>query len=324
MSRPATRLLAVLEWLQAHGRLTGAELARRLEVNPRTVRRYVARLEDMGVPVAAERGRDGAYRLVSGFKLPPMMFTDDESVVLALGLRAARELGVPGGGVAVATAQAKLERVMPLALKRRLRAFDQVKLEPPKATSSLVENRALVTLSAAAETRQRVRLRYQAADGASTARVFDPYGLAHRQGRWYVVGHCHLRRSERSFRLDRVVEVQPVEGQGAFERPVDFDALASVSSSVATLPRAFATEVLLRTDLVGARRALFSAAGALEPVAGGVLLRSQVDDLGWFALELSRLPFAFDIRTPRALRAALAANARRLLGLARGPRRRSR
>ena len=90
MDHPTTRVLAVLELLQAHGRMSGAELARRLDVDPRTVRRYIAMLEEMGIPITAERGRYGAYLLVAGFKLPPMMFTDDEALALSLGLLAAR------------------------------------------------------------------------------------------------------------------------------------------------------------------------------------------------------------------------------------------
>jgi len=125
MDHPTTRVLAVLELLQAHGRMSGAELARRLRVDPRTVRRYIALLEEMGIPITAERGRHGAYLLVAGFKLPPMMFTDDEALALSVGLLAARGLGLGEAGPAVSSAQAKLERVMPTNLKRRVRAVDE-------------------------------------------------------------------------------------------------------------------------------------------------------------------------------------------------------
>src|SRR4029079_1233850 len=102
MDHPTTRVLAALELLQARGRVTGAELAGRLGGHPRTVRRSIALLEEMGIPITAERGRHGAYSLVAGFKLPPMMFTEDEALALSVGLLAARGLGVaeagPGGG----------------------------------------------------------------------------------------------------------------------------------------------------------------------------------------------------------------------------------
>src|SRR5262245_28220292 len=120
MARPTARVLAALELLQTHGRISGPELSRRLAVDRRTVRRYVVTLEELGIPVTAERGRDGHYSLVSGFKLPPMMFSDDEALAVAVGLQAARGLGLAEAHVAVTGALAKLERVMPPKLKRRV------------------------------------------------------------------------------------------------------------------------------------------------------------------------------------------------------------
>jgi len=310
MARPTARVLAVLELLQTHRRMTGAQLASRLAVDGRTVRRYVALLQDIGIPLTAERGRDGAYMLVAGFKLPPMMFTDDEALALSVGLVAARGLGLASAAAAASSAQAKLERVMPDALKRRARAVDEtVTLELSRPTAP-ADNAALAALTAAAQSRDRVRLRYRPRTGEVTERGFDAYGLAYRSGRWYAVGWCHLRHGLRSFRLDRVEDVQrlPV----SFERPERFDALAHLTTSIARLPRAHAAEVVLATDLATARRELFPVAGVLEPVDAGVVLHAQADDLDWLARELARLPFAFRVRTPRALRTAVAALARRL------------
>ncbi|MCE9669330.1 YafY family transcriptional regulator [Myxococcus stipitatus] len=315
MSRPTTRVLTVLELLQTHGRMTGSELARRLDVDPRTVRRYIVKLEELGIPVMAERGRDGAYLLVAGFKLPPMVFTDDEALALSVGLLAARGLGLSEAAPAVASAQAKLERVMPAPLKRRVRAVDETVTLDFSRSRVTLDNSALVSLSAAAQGRQRVRLRYQSAREEVSERDFDPYGLAWRAGRWYVVGVCHLRGGLRTFRLDRVRGVEPLDAR--FERPEDFDALAHVTLAVATLPRAFAVEVLLDTRLEVARRELFATLGVLEAVPEGVVLRGQTDDLDWFARELSRLPFGFQVRGPASLRDALEAHARRLLARAR-------
>src|ERR1051326_323754 len=120
-----TNVLAMLELLQTHGQLSGADLARRLGAHAPTVRRYGTALEALGIPLVAERGRPGAYGLVAGFKLPPMMFTDDEALALSIGLLAARGLGLAGAAPAVASAQAKLERVMPPSLERRLRAVGE-------------------------------------------------------------------------------------------------------------------------------------------------------------------------------------------------------
>ena len=314
MAHPTTRVLTVLELLQARGRMTGAELARELDVDRRTVRRYIARLEEMGVPITAEQGRDGGYMLVAGFKLPPMMFNDDEALALSVGLLAARGLGLAEAAPAVASAQAKLERVMPAPLKRRVRAVDEtvtLDLSRPKTPG---DNAALVTLSSAAQTQTRVRMRYRAAQRNETERDFDPYGLGYREGCWYVVGMCHLRHGLRSFRLDRVLSVQLRDA--SFARPADFDALAHLTYSLATLPRAHAVDVVLETDLATAQRHLFPSIGVLEWMDNAILLRAQVDDLDWFARELARLPFRFKIRRPGALRDAVAALGRRLVALA--------
>jgi predicted DNA-binding transcriptional regulator YafY len=313
---PATRVLAALELLQTHGRMPGSELARRLEVHPRTLRRYIVVLEDLGIPVTAERGRDGAYSLVAGFKLPPMMFTDGETLALALGLRAARGLGLAEGAVSVASAQAKLERVMPSGLKRRVRAIGETVALDLARPLTPPDNLALSALSDAAQTQTQVSLRYGARTGEETERPFDPYGLAYRAGRWYAVGMCHLRGGLRTFRLDRVRGVRPLHL--SFERPSGFDALAHLRHAVATLPRRFAVEVRLRTDLDTARRELFPAVGLLEWTGDAVRLRGEVDDLDWFARELARVPFTFEVVRPAPLRAAVRAVAERLIRLSKG------
>jgi len=125
MYHPTTRVLAVLALLQAHGRMSGSELAQRLEVNIRTLRRYIIMLQDLGIPIEAERGRNGAYVLSAGFKLPPMMFTNEEALALTIGLISARRLHLADTDRAIESAFAKLERVMPLDLKSRVRALTE-------------------------------------------------------------------------------------------------------------------------------------------------------------------------------------------------------
>lgn len=316
MSRPTTRVLAVLELLQSHGRMSGAELSRRLEVDIRTLRRYITALEEIGIPITAERGRYGAYMLVAGFKLPPMMFTDDEALALSVGLLAARSLGLAESATAVASAQAKLERVMPANLKNRVRAVDEtVKLDLTQAPAP-GDTAVLVGLTSAAQARQRVHLCYRSAKGDVTEREFDPYGLVHRGGCWYVSGMCHLRNGLRSFRLDRVVEVAPLPA--TFSRPADFDAAKHLTFSMATLPRATPVEVVLHTDLSTAMAELHESMGLFEPCAEGVLLRSRTDSVDWFGRQLMRLPFDFDIRAPAELRAAVRRRASEVQTLAAG------
>jgi predicted DNA-binding transcriptional regulator YafY len=129
MTRPTTRVLAVLELLQSHGRVSGPELALRVGVDGRTLRRYIAMLEELGIPIVAERGRFGGYALVAGFKLPPMIFTDDEALALSVGLLAARGLGLADAAPAVTARGAKLQRVMPPAQTPPARVGETVALD---------------------------------------------------------------------------------------------------------------------------------------------------------------------------------------------------
>jgi predicted DNA-binding transcriptional regulator YafY len=267
-------------------------------------------LEEIGIPITADRGRHGAYSLVAGFKLPPMMFTDDEALALSVGLLAARSMGLMEAASAVASAQAKLERVMPENLKNRTRSVAETVMLDLSRSAGAGTSETLFALSSAAQSHRRVRMCYRSVQGDDTERDFDPYGLAHRAGNWYVVGMCHLRKGLRSFRLDRVREVRV--GAEAFERPMDFDAVAHLTFSIATLPRSIVAEVLLHADMQRSLETLGGAIGLFEPVDDGVLLRSQVDDLDWFARQLARLPFPFTIHSPDALRDSLRQLALRL------------
>jgi predicted DNA-binding transcriptional regulator YafY len=301
--RPTTRVLAVLELLQTHKRINGSELAERLKVNVRTVRRYIAILEDIGIPILAEQGRDGGYRLVSGFKLPPMMFTDEEAIALSLGLLAARELGVAETVPAVDSAQAKLERVMPEPIKRRLHDINdtvQLDFSTPWASAS---NESLGELTIAAHARQRVHLEYVSPSGEASSRDFDPYGLSYRRGRWYAVGFCHLRQDLRTFRLDRMRRILKLDRH--FERPDGFDVVDYLARSFASIPRAHSVEVLLLTDLATARNERVGPVELLEPCDDGVLLRTSTDSLDFFARHLACLPFDFQIRNPPELSIAV-------------------
>lgn len=310
MPRTTLRVLATLELLQARGRVTGPELARHLGVDPRTVRRYIDALDELGIPVTAERGAAGGYELVAGFKLPPMLFHDEEALALSVGLLASEALGLGALSPGVASARAKLERVLPARLRQRARATgDAVRLELPHGGPA-ADAAHVALLAGAVDERRRVRLDYRTADGSITERELDPYGVAWRSGRWYVVGRCHLRRGIRSFRVDRIRSARRLaEG---FERPDGFDVLEHLASSLATLPRAHVAEILLHATPEEARRELFAAFGTLELAPGGTLLRVTADDLDWVARELARLPFDFEIRSPSELRARLATHARAL------------
>lgn len=317
MYHPTTRVLAVLELLQAHGRLTGPELAARLEVDVRTLRRYITMLQDLGIPIAAERGRHGAYALSAGFKLPPLMFTNEEGAALAIGLLAARHLGLAEAAHAVESARAKLEQVMPLELKARVRALTETIALEARAAPAASASEVIARLSSAAQQQRTVHLRYRSFKDEETERDFDPYGLARVQNEWYVVGHCHLRQDRRSFRVDRVQQVEATAAR--FRRPAHFDAVAFVQQAIASLPRELAFAVLLQTDLATAQRSVPPTFGRLAPGAGGVWLRGSTDSVDWLAHHLALLPIAFTVREPDELRAALRRLARALNASARAP-----
>ena len=303
MPKPTTRVLAVLELLQSQGLVSGAELARRIEVDARTLRRYITALEDMGIPITTEQGRYGGYRLVPGYKLPPMMFSEEEAQALSLGLIAARGLGLADAAPAIESVQAKLDRVLPSAPRKAVNAVrESVALQVGSARSN-ADSRLLRVLSESAQSRRTAALRYRAADGTLTSRDFDVYGNVFRGGRWYVVGHCHLRAGLRTLRLDRVAHAELRDR--TFTRPDGFDAVEYLTRALASVPRGVATEVFLFTGVDEARRELFNGLGVPEAVEGGVLLRGFAEELDWYARELMRLPFRFEIRSPVTLREVL-------------------
>ena len=314
MYHPTTRVLAVLALLQAYGRMSGSELAGRLEVNIRTLRRYIIMLQDLGIPIEAERGRNGAYVLSAGFKLPPMMFTNEEALALTVGLISARRLNLADTDRAVESALAKLERVMPLDLKSRVRALTEtITLDQNSAPSTPPSEVILSTMSSAAQLQQRVHIEYHSDQGEDTERDFDPYGLTYFLQRWYVVGYCHLRQDLRSFRLDRIIRINTIDAH--FERPAGFDPLAHMMQAIATMPRKFAFELLLKTDIATAQKEVFDVLGVLEADKDGVIMRGSVEDLDWLARQISIFSFDFAVRKPEELRAELAKRAAKLVSL---------
>jgi predicted DNA-binding transcriptional regulator YafY len=300
---PTTRVLTVLELLQSRSRMSGSELADRLEVDPRTVRRYVSMLQELGVPVESEPGRYGGYRLRPGYKLPPMMFTEEEALALILGLLVARRLGLSEAAPAVEGARAKLDRVLPDQLRGRIQAVQgALAFTPWRGNVTPSDPATLLALTSAAQFNRRVHLRYQSGEEL-TERSVDPYGVVHHQGRWYAVGWCHLRDDVRMFRLDRIVGLQALDQ--TFARPLDFDCAEFLLHSFATMPYGWPIEVLLELSMEEARRRVAPDAGTLEPTRGGVVLRLQADNLDWMARMLVQIGCPFRVLHPPELRTAV-------------------
>jgi predicted DNA-binding transcriptional regulator YafY len=241
MYDPIMRVLTVLEILQARDHVSGSELAARLEVNLRTVQRYIARLQDLCVPVESVRGVGGFYRLKPGFRLPPLMFTDEEAFAVMLGLRGLRHLGLSAFAPATEGAAAKLARVLPEPLRNSIQMVEEVvALEPgPWVVSTSAES--LILVSTAIRARHRLTFAYQSHAGASSQREIEPYGVAHMDGRWYMVGRCLLRQALRTFRLDRIS--QPEIGEERFEPASDFDIKTYLNQGMPFIQSTFAIEV---------------------------------------------------------------------------------
>ena len=301
--RPTARVLTVLELLQSHGRLTGAELARRLEVDIRTVRNYVETLADLGIPVEAERGRYGAYRLRPGYKLPPLIFTEDEFLALTLSLLLARENGLAQTSPAVESVLAKVERVLPQATRTRIQAVEQTVIFERGSFHAAPSAAAVTVLSSAVQTGQCVRLQYRSAHSEVTERVFDPHGVVYHAGLWYTIGYCHLRQGQRLFRLDRIQQVEVTSE--TFSPPVNFDALEAVQRALASVPRVWQIEVWLETTLEEVQRQTRFPKAMFEEADKGVILRVDVEDLPWMARFLAGLGLPLIIHHPPELRTVL-------------------
>lgn len=299
MYHPTTRLLTILELLQARGAMNGAELATRLEVDRRTVRKYIMMLQDLGIPIETTRGPAGGYHLRPGFKLPPLMLTNDEALAITLSLLAARRQGVAAEPHLIEGALAKIERVLPESLRLRLQAVQDAVAFVPAPTTPQPPGETLLLTSAAVKQQQHLHLRYQSR-GEETARLVDPYGIVSHWDQWYLVGWCHLRQAVRVFRLDRIVSAL-VEAT-TFTRPPNFDSLHHVLESLATTPRGWLVEILMEMTVAEARRHLPPGSAIFEESDDGVIMRLYSIDLRVTARYLLWLDCPFVIRRPPELR----------------------
>ena len=245
MLTPTARLLELLELLQAQPLLTGREISDRLEIDPRTVRRYVEALQRLGIPVEGQRGVGGGYRIRPGYRLPPLMLTDDEAVAVALGVQAAGRMGLAGSPEAVDGALVKIHRVLPDGLRRRVEALEATLDFTSRARRSApVRGDTVLLLADVIRRRRRVRGTYRAFSGDETRRELSPHGLVVHSGRWYLAAYDHLRDDLRTFRVDRMRRLRAIS-ETAVDAPEGFDAVAYVSTSLARVPWRWEVEVLL-------------------------------------------------------------------------------
>jgi predicted DNA-binding transcriptional regulator YafY len=306
----AERVLALLEALQAAPSISGPELARRLCIDVRTVRRDIVSLQELGIPVAAERGPGGGYRLLPGYRMPPLMLTAGEATAVALGLIAARRDGLDAGG-----ALAKISRVLPADVRLRVEALEQTLRFTGRAHDPTPPaGETMLLLADAARRGRRVHARYTSADGAESERELSPLGIVAHSGRWYVPAHDHGRGELRALRADRFGAVR-LGGRGA-PPPAGFDSIEFVSRTLARVPWAHAVEVLLHAPVEHAARRFPPTLAELEPAGEHTLLRMRADSLDWVAGLLAGAGCAFTVRRPDELRASVRALADRLAAAA--------
>jgi predicted DNA-binding transcriptional regulator YafY len=317
MYDPIMRVLTVLEILQARDSVSGAELAERLEVDLRTVQRYVVRLKDLKIPVESSRGVGGAYRLKPGYRLPPLLLTNEEAFALSLGLRALRQIGLSAFAPATESALEKLRRVLPDVLLESVRTVeDVVAIEPgPWVVSTSVES--LIRAATAIRTSKRIRFGYEAVDGAATRRQIEPYALMHTDGRWYLIGYCLTRRAMRTFRLDRVADL--AVGAVGFRRPKDFDARKYLEERMPFIQSDYQIDVWIDMPIVEAERSFGPIRISMEAQDGGVRLRCGRDRLEMFAAMLLSMGRRIVVHSPPEMRDTFRELARRALETADAP-----
>ncbi|MGD9049536.1 MAG: YafY family protein [Anaerolineae bacterium] len=223
MANVATRLISIILMLQRRGTLKASELAEELGVSERTVHRYMGMLDELGIPIYSERGPYGGFSLVRGYKLPPLIFTPEEATALYLGAELVKDVWGASYFDAAVGATAKLDNVLPDALLEEVKQVQRGLL----VTGWLRRDYGpwapiLDNLRRCVARRRRVRLTYRSFHQEVTSRPMDPYALALQWGNWYLVGYCHLRGDLRTFRVDRIEEIEPT-GK-SFEIPADFSA----------------------------------------------------------------------------------------------------
>jgi predicted DNA-binding transcriptional regulator YafY len=329
MSRPAGRVLTLLELLQSGGVRTSAELADRLGVDGRTVRRYVEQLNDLGVPVEAVRGRYGGYRLARGYRLPPLMLSDDEALAVLLGLVAGRRAGLmTTTDTASETAAAKIRRVLPERLARRLSTvLESLAFTEPPGDFATPDAAVLLTIADAVRNRRPISVRYTDRHGQRSDRTLHPHGIVSHSGRWYVTGTDPKVGEDRTLRLDRVADARTLPG--SFEAPAGPDPAQRVLSGFATA--AYRHEVTLRihgtVEQIRARLpasvatvAELSAREGSDPATERWLrVELRAERLDWLPALLASLDRPFVIERPDELRDLVTALASRLASSAATP-----
>ncbi|WP_239143946.1 helix-turn-helix transcriptional regulator [Actinoplanes philippinensis] len=305
MANTSARMLRLLSLLQTHRYWPGSELAERLEVSARTLRRDVDRLRELGYPVDAARGVAGGYQLQAGAAMPPLLLDDEEAVAIAVGLRTAAAGAVAGFEETSVRALAKVIQLLPPRLRRRIDALQAVTAPGVFGGGPVLDALTLTTLAMACRGEERLRFDYAPREGEAGRRHVEPHRLVSLGRRWYLVAWDLERGDWRSFRVDRLTAPQPT---GARFRPRELpggDPVAWLRSRMRTIPSRYDVSVVIHADVATVQGFVGDWGHTEELPEGGCRLRMSVDDLGWPVMALGVLGAPFTVESPDELRDAL-------------------
>jgi predicted DNA-binding transcriptional regulator YafY len=310
MTETSGRLLKLLSLLQTRRDWPGNELADRLGVSGRTIRRDVERLRELGYPVDAVTGPAGGYRLHAGTAMPPLLLDDDEAVAIAVGLRTAAGASVSGIEETSIRALVKLEQVLPAHLRRRVNALQSVLTTLP-ASGPLVDPEALTAIASACRDRERLRFDYRSRDASESRRHVEPHSLVNLGRRWYLVAWDCDRQDWRTFRVDRMERPRPA---GARFQPRSLpakDPAAYVAANLSGAPMRYQARVTLHAPAadVRGRRYLWGTVAEIDERT--CEYRTSDDSLDWLALRIGMMGIAFEVHEPPELVEAFRALAER-------------
>ncbi|WP_221350455.1 helix-turn-helix transcriptional regulator [Streptomyces beigongshangae] len=309
MSETSARLLKLLSLLQTPREWPGSELAERLGVSARTVRRDIDRLRDLGYPVNATRGAVGGYRLVAGAAMPPLLLEDDEAVAITVGLRTAAH-AVDGIEEASVRALTKLEQVLPSHLRHRVSALGAATVPLPNYGPGVAAEHLTVLASAVAGQNQ-LRFAYRPAYHRSaqdpdrpqeTLRLVEPHRLVPTGRRWYLVAYDNEREDWRTFRVDRIHDPQPTGVRAPFRSPPLDDAAAYVTRQLSELAPLYRAVVTFYAPASQIEDRLGGSGDEIEELSEhSCRLHSRADSLGWLAFRLVSADYPFEVHEPPAL-----------------------
>jgi predicted DNA-binding transcriptional regulator YafY len=301
MLETSTRLLRLLELLQSRRHWPGPELAERLEVGERTVRRDVERLRRLGYPVDASPGVAGGYRLRAGTSLPPLLLDDEEAVAIAVGLRTAVSGGVLGIGETSVRALSKLEQLLPDRVRRRVHAVGSATVPYP-AAGPAVDPEVLLVIATACRDHECLRFWYRSHSGDRTRRMVEPCGLVHTGRRWYLVAWDTVREEWRTFRVDRIDGRPTPDRRFSHRDPPAQDLAAYVARRVSAVRDRYHAEVILHAPLAEVTARVTYAVGTIEAIdEHSCVLRTGAEWLDGLAVYIVSLGVDFEISEPPEL-----------------------